>query len=503
MDSLSGTAKAAASLRPDRRFVWLAALGGAAAIWGARLIVIAYGGGISPTGDEWDAELDWLIRPFRQGTGNIATLLHPVNDHFVFFTKIRTLILYHYVGYYDPVLNMILNALFVAVIFVSISLVISRVISEKFRIYAICTALLVLSLPFGVENIVMGFNLHFYLLIAFSCAAMACFASGEAFGWRWLLGLLMSIASYACLASGALTAVAGAALCLLQILAGHRRKSREWLGLGTQLLVALLLISNIPPNPGADYMNAHSVSQFVGALTLKILSWPRRALIGPLVYAPAAIFAFQTLRERAGLNDPRWLNIGLLVWVGGQSAALAYARAGYLLPSRYLDTLVVGVVLSIISAGWILERAHSFRASQIVRRATIGWLGLMLIGLLWEGWYQVTVRVMPQHSVAATQAETVKAYLVTGDSARLVRLRHPDIPYPDAQRLKQLLDNPTIRDSLPPQLRSPASAPGMLQRVESGILSAGWALAVAGVLVMLVGAWQWRRTAAVGTAVPV
>lgn len=55
---------------------------------------------------------------------------------------------------------------------------------------------------------------------------------------------------------------------------------------------------------------------------------------------------------------------------------------------------------------------------------------------------------------AEVQEKNLRSYLATGDRSYLSGTPHMDIPYGDAERLRQLLDTPQIGAALPPQLFS-------------------------------------------------
>ena len=77
------------------------------------------------------------------------------------------------------------------------------------------------AIPYGYDNIVLGFNTHFYLLITFSLAAVWFLAGSRAWSLRWGAGVICGVFSALCLASGALTLAAAGGAQVLQLACGR------------------------------------------------------------------------------------------------------------------------------------------------------------------------------------------------------------------------------------------------------------------------------------------
>ena len=132
---------------------------------------------------------------------------------------------------------------------------------------------LVNALPFSYDNILLGFNTHFYLLLAFSFASLWFMADSRAWSPRWAAGALFGLASFLCMASGALTLAAAIGLHLLQMACGRRGGMREWFGIAAVALATAVLASLIPHAPSSDIYRAHSLRQFLAAV-FELASWP-------------------------------------------------------------------------------------------------------------------------------------------------------------------------------------------------------------------------------------
>ena len=75
-------------------------------------------------------------------------------------------------GYWDVVLQMIVNSVLDAVTVVAIAYALSRVLHGGLAVAAIVLSTLINAVPFGYDNAVLGFNTHFYLLLTFSFGAL-------------------------------------------------------------------------------------------------------------------------------------------------------------------------------------------------------------------------------------------------------------------------------------------------------------------------------------------
>jgi hypothetical protein len=69
---------------------------------------------------------------------------------------------------------------------------------------------LINAVPLSYDNMLLGFNTHFYLLLAFSFASLWLMADSPAWSPRWAAGGLFGLASFLWMASGALTFAASA-----------------------------------------------------------------------------------------------------------------------------------------------------------------------------------------------------------------------------------------------------------------------------------------------------
>src|SRR5580692_3199501 len=138
---------------------------------GARAVVINYAGNVTPYADEWDGAAANLLKPYLQGSLTIRDLFRAHNEHVIFFTRLLTLGVFNVSGYWDVVLEMIVNAILDAATVVAISYALSRPLRDTWALAAIILVVLVNALPLSFDNLLFGFNTHFYLLLALSFAS--------------------------------------------------------------------------------------------------------------------------------------------------------------------------------------------------------------------------------------------------------------------------------------------------------------------------------------------
>ncbi len=322
---------------------------------GTRAVLISYAGSPTPFLDEWEADGALLLEPYIQGKLTISDLFIPINEHRIFFTKLLVLLIFNVSGYWDVVLQMIVNSVLDTATVIAIAYMLSRVLRGGLAVVAIVLSTLINAVPFGYDNAVLGFNTHFYLLLTFSFGALWFLIDSPAWSWRWGAGVLCAVGSSLCLASGNLTFAAAGAAQLLQMACGRRAGLREALGIAVLVLVTLLLMTTIPHVPEAEAHKAHSVGQFLSAF-VGLISWPAHTALGLVLILPTLVFLSRTLADRPTLGDPRWFNVAMFGWVVSQILALAVGRALLPLQNRYFDILLIGTTINFVSAFWLFQR---------------------------------------------------------------------------------------------------------------------------------------------------
>ncbi|HXZ14553.1 MAG TPA: hypothetical protein VEH77_01010, partial [Roseiarcus sp.] len=275
---------------------------------GARAEAIRFGGNPTPLGDEWDGDMVRLLQPYLHDDLKLGDLFRFHNEHVVFFTRLTTLAIFKTSGYWDVILQMIVNAILDAATVVALALAFSRVLTGAWAWTAVILSVLLNVLPLSWENILLGFNTHFYLLLALSFAGLWLLAKSPAWSLRWVLGAALAGAANLCMASGALTPAAAAGLHVLQSLRGRRRGMREWLGVAPLIALTIALVAITLGGAGSSELRAHSPGRFLEAF-VQLISWPLVPALAVLTIAPSAAFCVLTIADRPPLSDPRWFNV--------------------------------------------------------------------------------------------------------------------------------------------------------------------------------------------------
>jgi hypothetical protein len=235
-------------------------------IIGSRAAVINYSGSFTPFLDEWDGDAAGLLKPYIRADLTIRDLFSPFNEHIILFTRLLVLAIFHISGYWDVILQMVVNAALDAATIVGISYALSRVLGGAWAVALMVISTLINAIPLSYESILMAFNTHFYLLLAFSFASLWYLTDSQAWSPRWALGVLCAVASFLCMASGALTLAAAIGLHVSQTACGRRGGVREWLGIAALAAATFILMSLVPHVAESDPYRAHSLREFLSKL---------------------------------------------------------------------------------------------------------------------------------------------------------------------------------------------------------------------------------------------
>jgi hypothetical protein len=470
-------------------------------IFAARLWLIGFAGNATPFWDEWDAGAASLFKPLVEHHLVFDNLFSPQNEHHVLFTRVLMLVLYWLVGSWDVVLQMLINAALQAVVVALIAARLARIVSASRRVVVLAAAAVLVALPFGWENTLLGFNTHFYLVIGFSVGCLACLVAAPAWSARWWLGIALALAASANMASGPMCLAAAAALGALQMLCRKRSGAREIAGLALLVLIAAALVAAVPQVEASAPFRAHSLGAFFSAL-LAIASWPFGAslgrvgmVIGLLIYLPSVALTIRVLRGSPPLSDPRWFNLLVLGWLVTQFVVLAYGRAEGPLASRYLDTYVLGSVVNVASLlhvlpqRWRLARGRGLEALGVI----IVFAALVGVRLQTRPTAFGMDGVVMRRDTARIETDRVRGYLATHDPAFLDDTKLFDLPYPDPVRLRLLLDDPSIRAVLPSQLTTGQPETGALQEFKQGLMASWPGFAALGVVLFLLAGLRSAR----------
>ena len=416
----------------------------------ARLYFVETFGISLPYWDQWDAEGDFLLRPWIEGRLKLRELWQPHNEHRIFPTRLLSLLIFNVTGGWDNLVEARVNVLVAA----CIPLIVLLFLLRQKALHGLRWLLLVViiaqfSLPFAFENLLVGFQSQFYFLIIFTLFAiiLASLYPDNALAMAGVL--VLSWLSVLTMASGILTPLAVAGVYALQSF-----QKREFNGKLLVLAVVLLGLSaagySIMPQIEANHIyRARSVSELFRALQF-ILAWPMSESWPAAValWLPALVMVPWLLRNRT-LTRADLFMAGCVMWSLAQTFAIAYGRGQSMgsVSSRYTELFTIGL----IGNAWFAARFMEV----MVKNRRIAWLGaVFFVVFVWghiSRFDHDMKNVRESYGNSLKQESNVRKYLKTGDPSVLVQPQF-EIPYPDSIRLRSLLDNPTIRPILPPYL---------------------------------------------------
>lgn len=405
-----------------------------------------------PYWDQWDSEWDGLLRPWTEGKLRFSDFWKPNNEHRILPTRLMTLLSFELTGTWSNLTEARLNIPLGASTPLLLIWLLHRMGELRGTRWIIVPVVVAgAALPFSWENMLIGFQSQFYFLNLFALSAIALAVYRPTSTWAILIVIAFCILSVLTMASGLLTPVA---LAVVYFLDGYIRQ--KW-PIKTLLVIPALLTIAVTGYLTMPYVEAHNVfhAQNITEMyktTIRIMGWPltaRKLYIG-LVWLPALIvIPTRLIHKKFGRCD--LLMTGCFAWAGFQIVALAYGRGHnmYEVGSRYTEVLHLGLAAN----AWFILRSTEGLGSS--RRTRIG-LQIVALTFFLAIFVSYTKRVDPDlremrenHETRLTQTRNVSLYLKTRDKTALQKTG-TQIPYPNPERLQQMLDNPALLRILPP-----------------------------------------------------
>ena len=423
-------------------------------LFALKLFLIGKYGNATPFWDQWDAEAAGLYLPWTTGDLTLSALFAHHNEHRIFMTRLLALIEFELNGnIWDPLFQMIVNAVIDLLSILIFVFVTARELHWiAFRPLALFAALLV-AVPFGWENTLCGFQSGFYFVILFSLLSIAILLSMHPLSLYWWAGSLLLVVSSCSLASGFLAALAIAGVYIMRMLFEKKTSKREVSAILLMISYTIVWFTDIPNLEHHKLLKSHGPIEFFTAFG-KCLAFPfyDQPLLALAAYSPAILwFALCLARPVLRKNQP-WQTIGILLWVVLNAAATAYGRGteGTGPASRYMDIYMIGLLGNFVL---LLHLAIRCRTSW-TRIFAIGWIALMFFGVSLHFEDQV-LELRLRADATFLQETNTKHFLTDFDRGKITSLPYFHLPYPSAERLADLLEEPQIRAFLPGNLRSP------------------------------------------------
>jgi hypothetical protein len=424
----------------------------AAMLFGIKLWLIHSYGNATPFWDQWDAEAEYLYKPFLAGTLSLADLFSPHNEHRIFTTRLLALAELSLNGVWNPLLQMVANAglHIIALLFFIVLLV--RVIGRNHLPALLGFALILFGIPYAYDNTLAGFQSQFYFVLLFSIACLWFTITRNPLTAYWWGGVACGMLAFLSLASGIFAYAASAAVGFIFYLTGLRRTHKQFIAVA--ILAGLFIICAVltPTLARHGPLKATSISQFYNSL-MAALSWPiSSSFFSALILnSPAIAFVGAALRKRLPASNHKWFLIGLVVWVLGQAMSIAYGRAVDSLASRYLDLFAIAVLVNYVCLISIAQ-GHAEKRRGWVLFIVSFWIVAVFIFLGIRGARDIREALTYKLETSIKQELNTSNYLATGDFKHLQGKPQMDVPYPDPVRLASILKSSDILAILPTNL---------------------------------------------------
>ena len=449
-------------------------------VLGAQLALVRAFGSVTPIWDQWDGEAAYLYKPYLEGSLSPWFVFSPHNEHRIFFSRALSLGLLELAGSWDTLLQMAVNAMLHAL---GAGLLVAALGASLGCIGFVALAAfasLILSVPYGHENVLAGFQSPFYFLLLFTFASFLALYRSRPFSARWWAGALLALASYLCLASGAFTLLAPAALFMLQAAIRRRRGAVEFIAILVQVLIVAVLAYFIPRIPDHTVLQAATFGDFLAAFMVTA-SWPFADGIWGVfaLHLPVILLAAWLIAKRAPVDDARWVIVLLAIWLALQYGCLAIGRSTSVMAARYLDIYVIAALVNLASLFHLLEIGRSSRFTKVSLLAA-STLWIVAVTLAAASQVDKAVKgVVDRYATSISQTTNLKNFLATGDFTQLADKPFMHIPYPSAERLRDVVSDPTILAVLPSVLIE--GHPGPAPPAPAFVLGEGVHHATAGV----------------------
>jgi len=404
-----------------------------------------------PFWDQWDAEGEDVVRPLAEGRFKFSNFWLPHNEHRVLPTRIVTAICFKLTGVWSNLNEARVNVFIAALspVFLVWLMTVKKEL-HGFRWFILPIVIAQFTLPFGWENILVGFQSQFFFLMFFALAgfSLVTFKPNHTFTFAGVF--FLSVLSILTMASGILLPlIASGMYCFLAV--GDRRYDlKTFIYVLLLLGIAVVGYRMVPYVNGHERLHANSFQQFFDGFT-RMLSWPSRLnrwLAVPL-WLPVFI-GIPLLLIRKSFTRFDLLMTACFAWTMAQVLAISYGRGHELaqVTSRYTDLLTLGF----ISVSWF-----SVRLLEEYHRNVRIWMLAFVMGLFFYITFYKTHKLRftddmtdmrNQYALMSLEVSNVAAYYKTQDKSALDKPRF-EIPYPDKVRLQQMLDLETYQAVLP------------------------------------------------------
>ena len=431
---------------------------------GFKFWLIRVYGNATPFWDQWDAEAAGLYQPLFDGSLTWKHIVANHNEHRIVTTRLLALLLLLLNKTWNPLLQMVVNAGLHLIAVLLFNVLLTKVTGRNNLTALLAFSLILFSVPYGWENSLVGFQAQFYFVLLFSIASIWLMVSNEPFHKRWWAGIGVGVLAFFSLASGVFVFFTGMLVGLVAYLLKLRKTPRQLLAcavLGALFVTGVLLT---PMLPHQAVYKAHSLADFYHSLKI-VLSWPVywNLLAAVIRNLPIGIFIVFMLWKRPAINDNRWFLFALCAWSLIQALSIAYGRAAGPLAPRYKDLHIIPIFISFACCFPLIQESIGKKRNYAVA-GFIAWTAIILISIGNNSLKYLPGELKTKRQWNMAEEKNTRNYILTGNINYLKNTRiDMDIPYPNADRLAEILQLPGVRNVLPSNINRPLS----IAKVES------------------------------------
>lgn len=429
-----------------------------------------------PFYDEWDAEASAMYSKLETNSYSLRNLFDPHNGHRIAFTRITSIILYILNGSWDPELQLLVNAFLHAL---SAALLFYFLSAHQYRSERACSALVILvlfAIPYSWMSILVPFQTQFYYMILFSIVSMHGLCKEN-----YYVGVGFAILSYFSMTPGAFVLPAYMMVVLTGCIRDQSIRKKELTILVLLGFLFLFFVVAQGSDTSTTTYSSRSIKDFVISL-IAALWWPFNAsnVIGAIIHLPVFFTFLKALRDS---EVPKlYLTIAWFVWL--QIFAMAFFRgAGGVPPAnRYWEILLIGMVISFLSAFYFIYRSNKRLAANAF---FLVWLSVASFGMYQLAMVSLTTGLKSRMAQNETALALVTEFIDTGNEGLFDGFESLEISYPDTGRLITMLRDPNIVSILPTSITQEGH--NQLSRLKTMFFRLAWLTSVLGALVIGIG----------------
>jgi hypothetical protein len=468
-----------------------------------KLCVVDFVWPVAPVWDEWDAEAAGLYRLYENGSLDIAYLISGHNEHRIMTTRLVHLFSYWLNGFWSPLANIFISAVLHSGWVVGFFILLYRNDRGNW-LFHMLFCFLVFGLPISLVNLLIGFQIQFYLNITFGSLAaweIAVWMTADGRGKSRFpyIGFGYAILAALSLSGGVFISLAGAvgiAIYCFRIRVFRKDLVAASLLLGLCFLIGAYFTPRVLEHGG---FRVKSFPQFVENFG-SVFSWPfpnwlpfpSSLFFAVFIYSPAGYFFWNLLFGKRDVSKSEWPLVLVFLWVVLQMLAISYAR--YTNGARWGQYLDLYIIAFAINFAWFLKFFFSRKEGCVyVKCCQWVWVFLIVTAVARQGTQVASRLLIPEKQLMAARVQNIKKFVVSNDYEAFRSVSGWERGYHDAGRLGEIISDPVVKKSLPYVLRGGQDARGVLDIVAESLIHRWWVLALISIAIGVIGLWRFRN----------